>query len=204
MTSSIIGVVMSSRPDWSEKFLIFHITYDSCYVIIEVWPSSSEPTNQEVRFSSVVKCKKGPQVLTLLLKDEIIHYYYYYYMQRQDLSKHVHFLCFRIFSRDWHPNLPFSATLPENPTNSKGVPRQQKHLKTRPFFLIHSYKIFSGVWAPDPPVNNYFIILFPILLFFFSFPCPCLSFFLFGFFYRYNKCHMRRSRQHSRIILLTD
>jgi len=29
--------------------------------------------NQEVRFSSAVKCKKGPQVLTsLLTKDEII------------------------------------------------------------------------------------------------------------------------------------
>jgi len=28
--------------------------------------------NQEVRFSSAVKCKKGPQVLTWLLKDEII------------------------------------------------------------------------------------------------------------------------------------
>jgi len=43
-TSSTMRVVMSSTPDWSENFLIFHITYDSCYVIIEVWLSGSEPT----------------------------------------------------------------------------------------------------------------------------------------------------------------
>jgi len=35
-------VVMSSRPDRSEFFLIFHITYD--YVIIEVWLSGAELT----------------------------------------------------------------------------------------------------------------------------------------------------------------
>jgi len=29
-TSSIIRVVMSSSPDWSENFLIFHITRDPC------------------------------------------------------------------------------------------------------------------------------------------------------------------------------
>jgi len=43
-TSSIMRVVMSSSPDWSENFLIFHITYDPCLVIIEVWLSGSEPT----------------------------------------------------------------------------------------------------------------------------------------------------------------
>jgi len=37
-------VVMSSSPDLSENFLIFHITYDSCEVNIEVWLSGSEPT----------------------------------------------------------------------------------------------------------------------------------------------------------------
>jgi len=36
----------------------------------------SEPTNQEARFSSAVKCKKGPQVLTSLL-NQIQKFYYY-------------------------------------------------------------------------------------------------------------------------------
>jgi len=34
--------------------------------------------NQEVRFSSAVKCKKGPRVLTSLLNQRQIYYYYYY------------------------------------------------------------------------------------------------------------------------------
>jgi len=42
-TSSIMRVVTSSSPDWSENVLIVHITYDSCYVIIEAWLSVSEP-----------------------------------------------------------------------------------------------------------------------------------------------------------------
>jgi len=42
--SSIMRVVVSSSPDWSENFIIFHITYDSCSVIIGVWLSGSEPT----------------------------------------------------------------------------------------------------------------------------------------------------------------
>jgi len=37
-------VIMGSSPDQSENFLIFHITYDSCYVIAEVWLSCSQPT----------------------------------------------------------------------------------------------------------------------------------------------------------------
>jgi len=35
-TSAIMRVVMSSSPDWSENFLIFHITYDFCEMITEV------------------------------------------------------------------------------------------------------------------------------------------------------------------------
>jgi len=35
---------------------------------------------QEVRFSSEVKCKEGPQVLTLLLNQRQNYYYYYYYV----------------------------------------------------------------------------------------------------------------------------
>jgi len=53
-------VVMSSSPDWSENFLIFHITHDSCYVFIEAkWFGAHY--NQEIRFSSAVKSMKGPQ-----------------------------------------------------------------------------------------------------------------------------------------------
>jgi len=43
-TLSIMRVVVSSSPDRSENFLIiFQITYDSCWVIMEVWLSGSEP-----------------------------------------------------------------------------------------------------------------------------------------------------------------
>jgi len=57
--SYIMRVVMSSSPDWSENFLIFHITYNSC----SKWFGARY--NQEVRFSSAVKCKKGPQILNI-------------------------------------------------------------------------------------------------------------------------------------------
>jgi len=51
----------------SENFLIFHITYDSCYLIIEAsWFGAHY--NQEVCFSSAVKCKKGPQAIVLKLE----------------------------------------------------------------------------------------------------------------------------------------
>jgi len=66
---------MSSSPDWSENFLVLHITCDYCWVIMEVGLSGlvRAQYNQEVRFSSGVKCKKGLQVLTsCLIKDEII------------------------------------------------------------------------------------------------------------------------------------
>jgi len=43
-------VVMSSSSDW---YLIFHITYDSCLVIIEVWLSGSEPAI--IRTSALVQ-----------------------------------------------------------------------------------------------------------------------------------------------------
>jgi len=39
--------------------------------------------NQEVRFSSAVKCKKWPQVLTLLLFNQRRNYYYYVYTPGQ-------------------------------------------------------------------------------------------------------------------------
>jgi len=62
--SSIMRVVLSSSPDWSKNFLNFHITYD-CRGM-DKWFGAHY--NQEVRFSSADKCKKGPQVLTSLLK----------------------------------------------------------------------------------------------------------------------------------------
>jgi len=49
-------VVMSSSPDWSENFIIFLITYGSCYVIVEVWFGAHY--NDEVRFSSAVSVWK--------------------------------------------------------------------------------------------------------------------------------------------------
>jgi len=67
-------VVMSSIPDWSGNFLIFHITYDSLlsdYKGMAKWFRAQY--NQEVRFSSAVKCKKGPRSgLRCLIKDKII------------------------------------------------------------------------------------------------------------------------------------
>jgi len=42
-TSSIMRVVMISSPDWSENFLIFHITYDT-YSEVTIEVSGSEPT----------------------------------------------------------------------------------------------------------------------------------------------------------------
>jgi len=72
--SSTIGVVMSLSPDWSEHFLIFHITYDSSSVIIEVWLSGSESTI--IRRSALVQqlsVRKDPRSwLRCLIKDEII------------------------------------------------------------------------------------------------------------------------------------
>jgi len=62
---------MSSSPDWSEHFLIFHITYDllSDYRGMVKWLKAHY--NQEDRFSSAVKCKKGPQIQTSCFsKDE--------------------------------------------------------------------------------------------------------------------------------------
>jgi len=69
-------MVMSSSPDWSENFLIFHITYDSYYVIIEMWLSGSEPT---IIRRSAVKCMKGPHALNSLINQRQNHYYYYYF-----------------------------------------------------------------------------------------------------------------------------
>jgi len=72
---SIMRVVMSSGLDWSENFLIFHIIYDSCWVILEAWLSGSEPTIIS-RSGSAIECKKGPQVLTSLLNQRRNYYYY--------------------------------------------------------------------------------------------------------------------------------
>jgi len=59
-TLSNMRVVMGSSPDWSENFLILHIT--SCYVIIEVMAKWFRAHyTQEFRFSSAVKRKKGPR-----------------------------------------------------------------------------------------------------------------------------------------------
>jgi len=57
-------VVMSLSPDWSENFLIFHITLLSNYARAKWFEAHY---NQELRFSSAVKWKEGPQVLTSLL-----------------------------------------------------------------------------------------------------------------------------------------
>jgi len=73
-TLYIIRVVKSSSPDWSENFLISHITYDSCYRVMAKWFGAH--CNQEVCFSSAVKCEKGPQVLTSLLNQRRNYYYY--------------------------------------------------------------------------------------------------------------------------------
>jgi len=56
-------VVMSLSHDWSEHFLIFHITYD-LEVIIEVWLSSSEPT--------VIRSSAFVQHLSVRIEDEVI------------------------------------------------------------------------------------------------------------------------------------
>jgi len=74
MTSSIMCVVISSSANWSENFLIFHIAYDSCYMIIEVWLSGSEPTIIR-RSASVQQLSSGKDPrssLRGLIKDEII------------------------------------------------------------------------------------------------------------------------------------
>jgi len=64
-TLSIMRVVMSSSPDWSEFIFIFHITYDS-WVVIEVWVSGSKPTL--IRCSALVQqlsVSKDPRCYTL-------------------------------------------------------------------------------------------------------------------------------------------
>jgi len=67
-------VVMSSSLDWSANFLIFLITYDllSDYRGMAEWFGAQ--FNQKVRFSSAVKCKKGPQALTLPLNQRRIFF----------------------------------------------------------------------------------------------------------------------------------
>jgi len=73
-----MNVVVSSTPNSSEKCLIFHNTYDHVYRdMAKKWCRAYY--NQEVRFTSAVKCKTGPQVLILLL-DQRRNYYYYYYI----------------------------------------------------------------------------------------------------------------------------
>jgi len=42
--------------------------------------------NQEVRFSSAAKCKKGTQVLTSLLNQRRNYYYYCYYCRRSHVT----------------------------------------------------------------------------------------------------------------------
>jgi len=74
-TSYIMRVIMSSSPNWSEHFLIFHITYDSRWDYRGMAKWFGAHYNQEVRFSSAVKCKKEPQVLTSLLNQRRNYYF---------------------------------------------------------------------------------------------------------------------------------
>jgi len=89
-TSSIMCVVMSSSSEWSEKFLIYRITYDfRCdYRRMAKWFGAHY--NQEVRFSSAVKCKKGPQVLTSLLNQRR-NYNFYLRHNKMDFSTWVNY-----------------------------------------------------------------------------------------------------------------
>jgi len=50
-------------------------------VIIEVWQSGSEPTIIR-RCALDQQCKKGPQVLTLILNERRNYYYSYYYSEK--------------------------------------------------------------------------------------------------------------------------
>jgi len=59
------------------------MTYDSC--VRGVARLFQAHCNQEVRFSSSVKCRKGPQVLTSLL-DQRRNYYYMFQVTKKDVE----------------------------------------------------------------------------------------------------------------------
>jgi len=71
--TSIMRVVMSSIPYWSEKLLIYLLL--SVNTGLAKWFGSHN--NKEVRLSSAVKCKKGPQFITSLLNQRRNYYYYF-------------------------------------------------------------------------------------------------------------------------------
>jgi len=61
--------------------------------------------NQEVRFSSAVKCKKGSQVLTSLLNQRRNYYYYVVRKYKLTLKKAGHF--FKLGDFVWRENALF-------------------------------------------------------------------------------------------------
>jgi len=76
-TSSIMCVVMSSSPDWSENFPIFHIAY-IWLLLSDYWGMTEwfgAHYNQEVSFSSAVKCKIGPNGPKISLLNQRQNYY---------------------------------------------------------------------------------------------------------------------------------
>jgi len=66
--------IMSSSPEWSENFLIFHITYDSCLVITEIWISGSEPTLiWRSAFVQQLSVRKGlDEIIIIIIKSETV------------------------------------------------------------------------------------------------------------------------------------
>jgi len=71
-TSSIMRVVMSSSPDCGDNFLIFHTTYDSCSVIIEVWLLENLG-DDDIALGLHHTSKCGPSAMSRRLQDLLVH-----------------------------------------------------------------------------------------------------------------------------------
>jgi len=94
-TSSIMRVVISSKSRLNWKFSNFpnHLWLLSDYRGMAKWFGAYY--NEEVRFSSAVKCKKRPQVLTSPLNPRRNYYYY------------CILITFVLLATSFIPNFPF-------------------------------------------------------------------------------------------------
>jgi len=88
MLTSLCGSIMRDhefKSRLSENFLIFHITYDSCYMIMEAWLSGSELTI--IRSFALVQQLSERKGLTSLLNQRRNYHYHYFVNNSYNLWK---------------------------------------------------------------------------------------------------------------------
>jgi len=126
---SIMRVAMSSSPNWSENFLIFHITYDSCCDYRGIWLSSFEPT---IIRRSLVQQLRVREDFAALLKTKLLLLF------TCSSEKHINYIFFTSLDRDI-----FGITSPLSSYKKLNVKSTQMMIQESPILFLVDFVVIE-------------------------------------------------------------